>query len=152
MKRIVIKRDDGGVSIMQILEEADSTEAVRKWQTTAKEKYVSFREIEAADLPNRDFRNAWTDDLAGPQIDVDMPRAKDIHLGRIRERRKEKFEELDVEYMKALEAGDSFAQTTAKNKKQALRDAPAASAITDASNTTELKASWDTSILGVSPY
>ena len=54
--------------------------------------------------------------------------------------------------MKALEEGDSSAQTTAKNKKKALRDAPAASAITNASNITQLKAAWDTSILGTSPY
>ena len=54
--------------------------------------------------------------------------------------------------MKALEADDSSAQTTAKNKKQALRDAPASSDITNASNITQLKAAWDTSILGSSPY
>jgi hypothetical protein len=54
--------------------------------------------------------------------------------------------------MKALEAGDNSAQTTAKNAKTALRDAPAASAITNATTITELKAAWDTSVLGTSPY
>ena len=37
-------------------------------------------------------------------------------------------------------------------KKQALRDAPSASGITTAANITELKAQWDESILGTSPY
>ena len=54
--------------------------------------------------------------------------------------------------MKALEAGDSTAQTTAKNAKTALRNAPAAQAITDADTITKLKAAWDASTLGTSPY
>jgi len=36
--------------------------------------------------------------------------------------------------------------------KDALRDAPADSAITSATTITELKAAWDTSVLGDSPY
>ena len=54
--------------------------------------------------------------------------------------------------MKALEDGNSSAQTTAKNAKKALRDGPAASAITNADTITKLKAAWDTSTLGDSPY
>ena len=45
--------------------------------------------------------------------------------------------------MKALEDSDSSAQSTIKTKKKALRDAPAASAITNADTTTKLKAAWD---------
>ena len=37
-------------------------------------------------------------------------------------------------------------------KKQALRDAPAASSIESASTGDELKAQWDTATLGISPY
>ena len=37
-------------------------------------------------------------------------------------------------------------------KKQALRDAPADSAIASASDTDALKAQWNTTILGNSPY
>ena len=36
--------------------------------------------------------------------------------------------------------------------KKKLRDAPAASAITNASNITQLKAAWDTTNLGTNPY
>ena len=85
-------------------------------------------------------------------IGVNIPKAKELQKERFRQVRKPLLEALDVDYMKALEAGNSSAQTTAKNKKQALRDAPAASDITNASNITELKAAWDTSILGSSPY
>ena len=58
----------------------------------------------------------------------------------------------DVAYMKALEADDADAKTASVNKKKALRDAPAAKAITDATTIAELKAAWDTSVLGTSPY
>jgi len=54
--------------------------------------------------------------------------------------------------MKALEADDADAKTASVNKKNALRDAPAASAITNADTIAKLKAAWDTSVLGDSPY
>ena len=52
----------------------------------------------------------------------------------------------------AIEAGDSSAQADSVTKKKALRDAPAAKAIADATTIAELKAAWDTSVLGDSPY
>jgi len=55
-------------------------------------------------------------------------------------------------YMKALEADDATAKAASVTKKTALRDAPAASAISDATTITELKDAWDTSVLGDSPY
>ncbi len=83
-------------------------------------------------------------------IKTDMAKAREIHKNNIREARKPLLESLDIEFQKALEtSADTSAIVT---KKQALRDAPAASSISTASNTTELKAQWDTSILGASPY
>ena len=104
-----------------------------------------------ATIPSdRHFRNAWS--LSGKTITEDMTAAKVIFKDKIREVRKPLLEEQDVAFMKALEAGDSSAQTTAKNAKTALRNAPAAQAITDADTITKLKAAWDTSVLGDSPY
>ena len=54
--------------------------------------------------------------------------------------------------MKALEADDSTAKAASVTKKNALRDAPAAQAITDATTIDKLKAAWDTSVLSDSPY
>jgi len=81
---------------------------------------------------------------------VDMAKAKEIHKTKIRTARKPKLEELDVEFQKAQEAGSDT--STIVSKKQALRDAPADSAITSASDTDALKAQWNTAILGTSPY
>ena len=81
---------------------------------------------------------------------IDMSKAKDIHKKNIRDARAPKLTELDIEYQRATET--SADTSTIVAKKQALRDAPAASGITTAANITELKAQWDASILGSSPY
>ena len=103
-----------------------------------------------ASVPSdRHFRNAWS--LSGKVISEDMDAAKEIFKDKIREVRKPLLEAEDVVYMKALEADDASAKTASVTKKKALRDAPAASAINGATNVTELKAQWDTSILGDKP-
>ena len=83
-------------------------------------------------------------------IKTDMAKAKEIHRNRIRESRKSKLAEQDVEFQKALETGADTSAIVAK--KQALRDAPAAVGISTAVTEAELKAQWDTSILGDPPY
>ena len=83
-------------------------------------------------------------------ITTDMAVAKEIHKTNIRRARKLKLEELDVEFQKAQETS---ADTTAiVSKKNALRNAPADSAIDAATDEAGLKAQWNTSILGDSPY
>ena len=81
---------------------------------------------------------------------IDMAKAREIHKTNIRKARTPKLAELDIEFQKALETGAST--TDIVSKKQALRDAPADSAIESASDTDGLKAQWNTSILGASPY
>ena len=99
---------------------------------------------------DRHFRNAWT--LSGTVISEDMTTAKTMFKNKIREVRKPLLEAQDVLYMKAIEDGDSSAQSTVATKKKELRDAPAASAITNADTIAKLKAAWNTSLLGTSPY
>ena len=99
---------------------------------------------------DRHFRNAWS--LSGKTITVDLTASKVIFKDKIREVRKPVLEEEDVVYMKAHEAGDSSAQSASVAKKKALRDAPAATAIANADTIAKLKAAWDTSTLGDSPY
>ena len=97
---------------------------------------------------NRDFRGAWS--LSGSVISEDIDKAKEIFKDKIREVRAPLLEAKDVELMKALEAGsDTTAIAAAKD---ALRDAPAASAIDAATDIAGLKAAWDASVLGDSPY
>ena len=99
---------------------------------------------------DRHFRGAWS--LSGSVISEDMTKAKEIFKDKIREVRGPLLEAEDVTYMKALEADDADAKAASVNAKTALRNAPAASAITNAADIAALKAAWDTSVLGDSPY
>ncbi len=99
---------------------------------------------------NRMFRNAWV--LNGTVITEDVDAARNIFKAKVREARKPLLEAEDVVYMKALEADDSAAKTASATKKQNLRDATAASAIASATTIADLKAAWNTSLLGDSPY
>ena len=104
-----------------------------------------------ATIPSdRHFRNAWK--LSGSVMAEDITAAKVIFKDKIREVRKPLLEAEDVVYMKALEADDASAKTASVAKKKALRDAPATTAIENADTIAKLKAAWDTSTLGDSPY
>ena len=80
---------------------------------------------------------------------IDMSKAKDIHRNNIRSSRKNKLAELDVEFQKAQETSSDTSAIVAK--KQILRDYPARAGIATAVNTQDLKADWDTTILGDKP-
>ena len=122
----------------------------------ATKTYVTDKDGAVADastitMPSdRHFRNAWK--LNGSVMAEDMTAAKVIFKDKIREVRKPLLEAEDVTYMKAMEADDASAKTASVTRKTALRNAPAASAIDDATTIAELKAAWDTSTLGDSPY
>jgi len=81
---------------------------------------------------------------------IDMAKAREIHKTNIRNARVSKLAELDVEFQKAQETSADTSAIVAK--KQALRDAPADSAIASASDADALKSQWNTTILGTSPY
>jgi len=122
----------------------------------ATKTYVTDKDGAVADAStitvpsDRHFRNAWK--LNGSVMAEDMTEAKKIFQEKIREVRKPLLEAEDVAYMKALEASDASAKDASVAKKKALRDAPAASAISSADTVAKLKAAWDTSTLGTSPY
>ena len=115
---------------------------------------VSYSIVEDSIIPtDQSFRDAWVGvgiGTTGATITEDITKAKEIHKRNIRLARASKFTDLDIEYQRALET--SADTSTIVAKKQALRDAPAASGITTAANVTDLKTQWDTSILGDSPY
>jgi len=83
-------------------------------------------------------------------IKIDLAKAKEMHRERIRHARKPLLEELDVEFTRALE--DGVDTKAIVDKKKALRDAPADSAIAAAKTTDELQAQWNTSLLGDTTY
>ena len=101
---------------------------------------------------DRHFRNAWVFDSAQSAITEDITAAKVIFKDKIREVRLPLLEAEDVAFMKALEVADSDARVASQTKKVNLRNAPQAAAIIGADTIDKLKAAWDESLLGTSPY
>lgn len=91
---------------------------------------------------DRTFRDAWTGDAAGTGVAVDMPRARAIHMDRIRAARAPELARLDTEVSKALAAGDSAGAASAEAARQALRDLPATFDLTAAADPAALDALW----------
>ena len=84
-------------------------------------------------------------------IGVNIPKAKELQKERFRQVRKPLLDALDIEYQRADEAGDSSKKTEVATKKQALRDVTNNSTINAASSATDIRAVWDTDVLGARP-
>ena len=142
MSRIIYTNSDGTVSI--ITPAGDVNDAIKDVPSG-----LSYEIVEDSVIPtDRSFRNAWKQN--SKTIETDMTKAKEIHKDKIRIARTPKLAELDIEFQKALETSSSTTDIVAK--KQLLRDAPAASGISTAASEADLKAQWDTTNLGTSPY
>lgn len=72
-------------------------------------------------------------------ISIDMTKAREIKREMIRAERAPMLAALDVEFMRAVELGDTAAQQSIATEKQRLRDATRAPAIDSAQTPDELK-------------
>ena len=90
-------------------------------------------------------------------IGIDINKAKEIHKNHIRSVRNPLLQEKDLEYMRALEVGDTEKVAEVTAAKQELRDV---TEIVDAAQitsttvqqvTAELKQVWDENVLGTNP-
>jgi len=76
-------------------------------------------------------------------IKVNMDKARVIQMDEIRKVRNTELAAKDITFMRAVEAGDTAAQSTIGAEKQVLRDIPATFDITTDVDTPEkLKAKW----------
>ena len=75
-------------------------------------------------------------------INVNMIKARVIHMDRIRVVRNAELVAKDITFMRAVEAGDTSAQATIATEKQVLRDLPATFDLTDAATPEALKGKW----------
>ena len=95
------------------------------------------REAASLSVPSdRTFRGAWQ--FNGNAVEIDMDAAKAIHKDNLRAERAPRLADLDVAYMKALEAGSGAADIAAQ--KQALRDVTGDARINAATTPDALKA------------
>lgn len=122
---VYTRAEDGGTSI--ICPVPGVTEEVARRALPPDAQNISVRPIE--DIPSdRTFRNAWTHELL-----VDMPKAREIHMNRIRAVRDAKIEELDIETLKGKDV---------QAQKQVLRDIPQKFDLSKANTPNELKVLW----------
>ena len=145
--RFVYTDDDG---MLIIVSPADNTNlTLDEIKTRNCPTTNTIYTVQPSDCPtDRSFRDAWSYD--GSNFGINITKAKEIHKANIRIAREPKLTDLDIEFQRALETSADTSAIVAKKK--ALRDAPANTAIDAAKTESELKAVWDTAILGTSPY
>ncbi len=138
MKVIAYQRADGGVSICN---------PAPGWiaELMTNDVPADAANVEVMDrsaLPtSREFRNAWEKPGVGaPQ--VNMPKARMIHMTRIRRHRDVRLLELDVEYIRADESKDQVEKDRITALKQELRDLPSTFDLSIYPTPETLSASW----------
>jgi hypothetical protein len=85
------------------------------------------------------FRDAW--ECTSGQLEVNLSKARGLHMNCIRHVRNEELVKRDVTFMRAVEAGDTDAQATIATEKQTLRDIPQTFDLTT-DTSEELNAKW----------
>lgn len=82
-------------------------------------------------------------------ITINIDKAKNIFISKLRRFREDELPKLDIQYMRALELNNPTTDIVAK--KQQLRDLPDMD-LSDATTLDELKSKWPTELLGDSPF
>lgn len=122
---IVWKKSDGAVAVTRLAGGIDPKKEAKKLKD--REDIPSDWKVVATDIAlpeTREWREAWTWKTSKPVIDIDMEKARAIHLNRIRLQRDEKLKELDVEVMKNITSPKKIEKI--EKEKQRLRYLPAA--------------------------
>jgi len=134
MRIFLVTRPDG-VSLLRMVDAPDGDITKLVTEELAKSpllRDLPFVEIDETDVPqDKTFRNAWVG--RSGKVEVDMAKARDIHLERLRLRRNEKLAELDLETMKGKDV---------QGDKQVLRDLPKTLDLTVCKTPEELKEAW----------
>ena len=130
-KRVIYPNDQGGVSVIV---PADCGLTIEQIAAKDVPEGKEFQIVDVSEIPSdRTYRNAW-EYLDGVKINIE--KAIEIQKDKIRAERAPLLEDLDIQYMKALEAGDTQKQEEISAEKQKLRDV---TALVVASNTEDLK-------------
>lgn len=136
---IVFKNLDGTCGLI-IPASDDSIEEIAKKDVPFG---LSWRITTIDNIPtDRYFRNAWTDNNPTPTIDVDMEKAKNIHLQNIRNKRADKFIELGFPIKLDSDLEKNLIPQETRDKLQALRDIPQNIDLSTAITPEELKTIW----------
>jgi len=141
MQIIVLKNDDNSVSTITPGTVVNGIEDLVK-TLPAKSVYsiVESEDIVALDHDGFIEARVYSDEY--PHVEVDLTRAKNIWKDKIRKARKPILEQLDVQYMRALEDSDASALKSIKAKKQELRDITSHKDLTSAKTLQKIRSFW----------
>lgn len=117
MKTIYYKQQNGNLGVIAFLSDDASEKQIKK----LKDENTPYGNIE--DISDFDdfFFDTYRVSSSG-EVSVDFTKAKEIQKNKWRDLRAPILEKLDIEYMRALEVGDTSKQELIKSQKQALRD------------------------------
>lgn len=111
---------------------------IKKSQVAWSSPMKSWRIIKDEEIPqDRTYRNAWEDKK--DKIGHNMDKAKEQHRDFLRRQREPLMEKLDIEYLRADEAGNQQKKKDIIKEKQRLRDITALPEIDNAQTIEELK-------------
>ena len=129
MDKVILKQEnDSVVIILPINQDIDAFVAANPGCVV----------VDKSSLPkDREFRGAWT--LEGK---IDLNKAKKIWQQKIRIIRDKKLQKMDIDWMQAMEQGNSKIAAAIAAKKQILRDLPQREELTKAESVEALKSFW----------
>ena len=109
-------------------------------------KNTPYKVVENLNIDDSFFDAYEYDNSLGAKLN--LSEAKQVHLNRFRRARVSILASLDIEFMRAVESGNTTLQNEIANKKQTLRDI---TSINLPDTLEGIKATWP-AILGPSPY
>ncbi len=142
---MIIIRTTNGVSVLNPIGDIDIEHEVSKWrsaQPLGHDDYINHYVYEGNPdfFDDYTFRGAWkaNDNI----LEVDMQKARIIHLARIRAARQEKFIEMGFPYKLDSNLEIAIIPLSTRNKLNLLRNIPAVIDLLKATTPLELKAVW----------
>jgi hypothetical protein len=117
MKSIYHKQEDGRLAITAFLDDDAADKAIEVF----KKNKIAFGQITESTKIESLFFDAYTVSDNG-SIAVDITAAQEIQKDQWRGMRTPLLQQLDIEYMKAIESGNAQQQELIAQKKQLLRD------------------------------
>jgi hypothetical protein len=117
MPFIIYPQSDGQVAVIF---PADSSLSIEEIAAKDVPAGLPYKIVDSLDMDN-DYFNAYDySEDTGAEVNID--RAKEVHLDKFRAARAPKLAALDVAFMRAVEQGDSAKQAEIAEAKQELRD------------------------------
>ena len=139
-RRIIFRENNGAIKI--VIPAPKALQAINI-ETIANKasKGLPWRIIDKSELPmTREFREAWRD--INNSIQIDMIKARELHMDRIRKARNIRLKELDIEQLKGNDV---------QLQKQVLRDIPQVFDLSSEDTAEKLKLRWPEELINYKP-